>query len=199
MKNKLMIGLASTGLVAVTAMGAWSLANNAIISGANATGTSYSAAFTGTAHPLGISPAVMAQNYSGTSASGKKFYYCASISGGSGTVNGTIGSNSNIWAVYTAPSDLAGELTMYFAMNNITKINVGNYYIGSTTATNTVYGSTVGYSSNFHPTSDWSSVGSLSFGYDFGISLSGCQAVKVVIDIPAGSTVGFSATITWAC
>jgi hypothetical protein len=40
---------------------------------------------------------------------------------------------------------------MYFAMNNITKINVGNYYIGSTTATNTVYGSTVGYSSNFHP------------------------------------------------
>jgi|GEM_PF-3884301 hypothetical protein len=209
MKNKLMIGLASTGLVAVTAMGAWSLANNAIISRANATGTSYSAAFTGTAHPLSkITGASATKVYSvGTWASGNDFRYCAIYGGGEPSTNAAVGSNSGIWAVLTNNSGSAAALTVFFFMNHITAFKLDHYWTGSEATSVTVYTSNTGYSGDstvYGPTA-WTqrdTYSSLTWASEIaitGASTGNYQGVEIEIGVATGSVFGINPTIYWAC
>jgi hypothetical protein len=212
MKNKLMIGLASTGLVAVTAMGAWSLANNAIISGANATGTSYSAAFTGTAHPLGVLANYLDTRnyYNGTSTSGKNFYHCADIGYGTGSVNASVGSNSGIWGVLdnTGTSGVS-NFRMFFFMNGLTSFSLSHYYTGSECTLVTVSTSALGYNngSAIIDDSHWT-VRSTTPGSDFSwtgniaipdAASNSYQGLEIQFQVPVGTVFGVNPTIYWAC
>lgn len=208
-----MIGLASTGLVAVTAMGAWSLANNAIISGANATGTSYSASFTGTSHFLGelvqqlnLSDATV---YNGLSSTNHNFYYAAFISGGTGIVNGTCDAGSNLFAVLDNTKNTnSAEMVFAFAMKGITKLQMAHYYDSSkySDAEKVILSTSSNGYATAMPT-DWTerlSTTGAAFSWSNECVLdstgtAGYQALKVQLQVAAKAMLGINFTISWAC
>jgi hypothetical protein len=193
--------LAMAGLVAVPLMGGTQAM------AAQATGTTYSASFSGTSHQISkISALLDDKSYGhGTSTSGNEFYYCAMYAAGTATANGSVGGNSGIWAVLNNnASASAVGLTMFFFMNGIKSYSLAHYWTGSDVTTLTVSTSLSGYNNG---SVDYSSGWTEQKTYQASeVSWTGMMdvpnassntfnALKLEIGVASGATVGINPTI----
>lgn len=212
----MMMGVAAgVSVIALAALVAAPFEGNTTIKLAQATGTVYSASFTGTEHPL--AKLVQQTSYSGgdsysaSSPSGNDFHYAGYITGGTGIVNNTtpVGGATGLFAVLqNAYSSSASELVVGFAVNNITKFQLTGGWNYQKPTQVRISTSSTGYT-NAMPT-NWTiketistSAGITSFwGNEYTLDSTGSsnyQAFQIEVWLPAGGLLGFNVTVNWSC